>query len=102
MPAKVYYDDDADLSLLRAFDGHKLHFSEREDVLMKIGQASEKASSVLLHLDTLELPPVSLTLTKKPGRRQQKKSVRFSRGYSKSSANRPRGDNCQCELLSRV
>ncbi len=44
---------DTDLSALRLHEGSVLSVHEREDLLMKIGQGSERASAVLSHLDTL-------------------------------------------------
>ncbi|MDD4319461.1 MAG: HD domain-containing protein [Candidatus Peribacteraceae bacterium] len=44
---------DNDLAVLRRYDGKALTFSEREDVLMKLGQGSEKVGPVLTHLDAL-------------------------------------------------
>lgn len=41
---------DPDLSLLRRFDDQILPLSEREDMLMKIGQGSIKPSSLFMHL----------------------------------------------------
>lgn len=48
---------DSDLSLLRRFEGRYLSYDEREDLLMKIGQGSDKAGSILLHLDLLRSRP---------------------------------------------
>lgn len=45
---------DADLHILRNIDGHTLTFSEREDFLMKIGQGSQNAASLLPHIDALK------------------------------------------------
>jgi len=42
-----------DLSLLRRCDGATLNFQQREDILMKIGQGAERASSLLSRLDAL-------------------------------------------------
>lgn len=44
---------DNDLTLLKYYDGKELSFPEREDLLLKIGQGSEKAGSLFLHLDAL-------------------------------------------------
>jgi len=44
---------DSDLSILRMYDGGALSVARREDVLMKIGQGSERASSLIAHLDAL-------------------------------------------------
>jgi GTP pyrophosphokinase len=44
---------DNDFTLLRFYDGKELAFSEREDLLMKIGQGSERAGALLPHLDAL-------------------------------------------------
>jgi len=49
---------DAGLSLLRICDGSKLTMSQREDILMKIGQGSERVSSLFTRVETLrELVP---------------------------------------------
>ncbi len=48
---------DSDLALLRRFDGKYLTFEEREDLLMKIGQGSDRLSSILLHLDLWKSMP---------------------------------------------
>lgn len=45
---------DTDLSILRACDGNVLNKSQREDILMKIGQGSERASSLLYRLEALK------------------------------------------------
>lgn len=45
---------DTDLSILRIFDGKKLSFPEREELLIKVGQGSQNASSMFLHLDLLK------------------------------------------------
>ncbi len=45
---------DADLSLLRRFDGRHMPMSDREDMLMKIGQGADKPGPVLQHLDALK------------------------------------------------
>lgn len=45
---------DTDLSILKSYDGEKLSKDRREDILMKIGQGSEKASAVLTHFDVLK------------------------------------------------
>lgn len=45
---------DTDLSILKSYDGEKLTKERREDILMKIGQGSEKASAVLPHFDALQ------------------------------------------------
>lgn len=44
---------DADLMVLRLYDGKEITFSEREDLLMKIGQGSEKSAALLPHVDAL-------------------------------------------------
>lgn len=46
---------DADLSVLRRYDGKYLSFDERQDRLMKIGQAADKVSSLFRHLDLLRV-----------------------------------------------
>lgn len=46
---------DPDLSILRSFDGSTLPLSSREDLLVKIGQGAQNASSLLPHLDALSL-----------------------------------------------
>lgn len=49
-----------DLSILRQCDGDSLTFAQREDILMKIGQGAEKASTLLMRLNTLEHSDVAL------------------------------------------
>ncbi len=44
---------DADLSLLRRYQGNKLTKEEREDLLMKIGQGSDRVSALFMHADAL-------------------------------------------------
>ncbi len=44
---------DTDLTALRLYEGTVLSVHEREDLLMKIGQGSERSSAVLPHLDAL-------------------------------------------------
>lgn len=44
---------DNDLMLLKSYDGRELPFSEREDLLMKVGQGSEKVGALFLHVDAL-------------------------------------------------
>lgn len=44
---------DTDLSILRRYDGEILRRDQREDLLMKVGQGSEKASGLLPHLDAI-------------------------------------------------
>ncbi len=51
---------DADLSLLRRYQGSYLTYSEREDMLMKIGQGSDRVSAHFRHFDLLrELPDLA-------------------------------------------
>ncbi len=45
---------DRDLSLLRVYDGEVLPFARREEILVKVGQAAQNASSVFPHLDALK------------------------------------------------
>ncbi len=45
---------DTDLTILRHYDGETLTRERREDLLMKLGQESEKASALLFHLDALK------------------------------------------------
>lgn len=45
---------DTDLAILRHYNGEALNRERREDLLMKLGQESEKASGVLAHLDALQ------------------------------------------------
>jgi len=45
---------DTDLTVLRYYNGEALNRERREDLLMKIGQGSEKASAILAHLDALK------------------------------------------------
>jgi RelA/SpoT family (p)ppGpp synthetase len=44
---------DNDLTLLRSYDGRALAFAEREDLLMKLGQGTEKMSAIIQHVDAL-------------------------------------------------
>lgn len=44
---------DADLTLLRKYQGKKLIKEEREDLLMKIGQGSDRVSALFMHADAL-------------------------------------------------
>ena len=64
---------DSDLSILRFYDGKVLTAMEREDVLLKIGQGAEKASSVLSHIPSLQ--KLSSAATKKTPRLQRKDSI---------------------------
>jgi len=68
---------DSDLSLLRMYDGGALSFARREDILMKIGQGADRASSLLVHLDALRehdfTPPPQIRKT--PPRRQRKDAL---------------------------
>ncbi len=50
---------DGDLGALRRFDGHHLSFGDREDLLMKVGQRSDKPGTMLLHLDLLKAARVA-------------------------------------------
>lgn len=45
---------DSDLKLLRKYEGEVISYHQREDLLLKIGQDAEKASSLLHRLDALE------------------------------------------------
>jgi GTP pyrophosphokinase len=45
---------DTDLSVLRKFDGEKMDLAEREEMLIKIGQAAQNAASMLQHLDLVK------------------------------------------------
>lgn len=45
---------DTELSVLAKFDGHTLTLSQREDVLIKVGQGAETSGSVYSRLDTLK------------------------------------------------
>ncbi len=47
---------DAELTLLRTFDGQSQAMRDREDLLVKIGMGSVRASSVLQHLPLQEVP----------------------------------------------
>lgn len=49
-----------DLSTLRICDGQTLTFAQREDLLMKIGQGAEKASSLLSRLGALDQKDIAL------------------------------------------
>ncbi|MBI3816729.1 hypothetical protein HY285_04270, partial [Candidatus Peregrinibacteria bacterium] len=62
---------DPDLTLLRAYDGRILSFADREDILMKIGQGSEKPASLLLNLDKLRLPSIANAPLKAPRTRRR-------------------------------
>lgn len=65
---------DPDLSLLRRYDGKVLPRSEREDLLMKIGQGSERAGALLFHLSALKEIPVAVEApVRKPRVRLQRK-----------------------------
>ncbi len=44
---------DPDLTVLKVFDGKKLSLTEREDILMTLGQGSMKTASILPHIDAL-------------------------------------------------
>lgn len=50
---------DPDLTIVRSFAGKRLSFADREDVLMKVGQGSQTASSILPHLDAIKEELVS-------------------------------------------
>jgi RelA/SpoT family (p)ppGpp synthetase len=45
---------DTDLTILRKFDGKAQTLSDREEMLIKIGQGSQNASSMFLHLNVLK------------------------------------------------
>jgi len=45
---------DEDLKLLKVCDGERLTYQQREDLLMKLGQGSERISSLLMRLDSLK------------------------------------------------
>jgi (p)ppGpp synthase/HD superfamily hydrolase len=45
---------DTDLSILKSYDGKKITKERREDILMKLGQGSEKVAAVLSHFDALK------------------------------------------------
>jgi len=66
---------DTDLSLLKECDGEKLTSQKREDLLMKIGQESEKASSLLPRLDALKGQDFSKKQTRKRPPRLQRKGA---------------------------
>lgn len=59
---------DTDLSVLRLFDGVTLKMPDREDLLVKIGQGSQNASSMLPHLDVLK-GKIELPVQDRPLRR---------------------------------
>lgn len=44
---------DPDLGILKLFDGKRLSFTEREDLLVSIGQGAQNIGSVMQHLDAL-------------------------------------------------
>lgn len=60
---------DSDLSLLRLFDGKKIRLAEREELLIKIGQGAQNASSMLPHLTALKgkLAPIPMNPPLKKG-----------------------------------
>ncbi len=62
-----------DLSILRKCDGEVLTFQQREDILMKIGQGAEKASTLISRLDALADIDTAFTTKKK------EKAVRMQR-----------------------
>ncbi|OGJ80124.1 hypothetical protein A2454_02475 [Candidatus Peribacteria bacterium RIFOXYC2_FULL_55_14] len=66
---------DADLSILRICDGMVLTMSQREDLLMKIGQGSERALPLLYRLKALEgmLPVKASSKRSQDGQRIQGK-----------------------------
>jgi (p)ppGpp synthase/HD superfamily hydrolase len=45
---------DPDLTILKLFDGKRLSFSDREDILVSVGQGAQNTSAILMHLDALE------------------------------------------------
>jgi GTP pyrophosphokinase len=45
---------DPDLSILKFFDGNRLTFAEREDLIVSIGQGAQNVGSVMVHLDALQ------------------------------------------------
>jgi GTP pyrophosphokinase len=70
---------DAELSIMRRHEGRTLGYSEREDLLMKIGQGSDKVGSLLQRLDLLkpyrESAPSQASVRKKQPRLQRKDSI---------------------------
>jgi len=66
---------DTDLSLLRMYEGEQFTMHQREDLLMKIGQGSEKSSSVLFHLDALKGKDIALPQQPRRERLQRKDAV---------------------------
>lgn len=62
-----------DLSIMRLVDGQTLTMSEREDVLMKIGQDAERASSLLSRLDLLKAREPEIEHVRAEGGRLQRK-----------------------------
>ncbi len=68
---------DSDLSLLREHDGAKLSTTEREDLLAKLGQGTDRPSALIMRLDLLRplrsaLPAAQLS---KPRKRFQRKDA---------------------------
>jgi len=68
---------DGDLTFLRSCDGEDLPLARREDLLMKIGQDSERASSVLQRLDALRgsIPSVTMERPQKSRAEHQHEHV---------------------------
>ncbi|MBI3331480.1 bifunctional (p)ppGpp synthetase/guanosine-3',5'-bis(diphosphate) 3'-pyrophosphohydrolase [Candidatus Peregrinibacteria bacterium] len=64
---------DNDLSLLKYYDGRVLTMSDREDVLLKIGQGAEKPASILTHMPAV--PGLACPLPKKQPRLQRKDAI---------------------------
>lgn len=64
-----------DLSILRVCDGQTLTHHEREDLLLKIGQGSEKASSLLPRLAALKDQIETAPQKKKSASRMQRKEA---------------------------
>ncbi len=65
---------DPDLKLLRMINGKELNHEERESILAKVGQGSDKVSAILSHVDALPKPKTSF-LRKILPRMQRKDSL---------------------------
>lgn len=64
-----------DLSLLRNYDGRQLTMEQREDLLMKIGQGSDRVGALMQRLDQLHVQSQEPASTKKPIGRLQRKDA---------------------------
>ena len=66
---------DSDLSILRMHDGHELSMVEREDLLVKVGQGTDKVGSLLQRLDLLRELRSTLPATPRRAARFQRKDA---------------------------